>query len=73
VTVTDLTKLQHDEQVALWIELTNQKHKDISAGLRPKPGRPEGGINAAVRELDIGRSGAFFCVLFALSRARVAD
>jgi hypothetical protein len=46
----ELTKLQHDEQVAEWIRLTNEKEKNISAGVRQKLGRPEGGLSAVARE-----------------------
>src|ERR1700722_1846487 len=31
----ELTKLQHDEQVAMWIRLTNEK--EVSAQVAPKP------------------------------------
>ncbi|WP_131836074.1 hypothetical protein [Ancylobacter aquaticus] len=46
----ELTALERDEQVALWLKLSAEK---VSAQLEPKPGRPEGGVRAAARELGI--------------------
>jgi hypothetical protein len=62
----ELTKLQHDEQVAEWIRLRNEKENVQSAGLRPNESkredgrghRPEGGINAVAREFGIKRTSA---------------
>jgi ParB-like nuclease domain len=52
----ELTKLQRDEQVALWIALTD----GVSAqpAQKPKGGRPEGGLSAAARELGVDRDDA---------------
>jgi hypothetical protein len=48
----ELTKLQHDEQVSLWIKLTDEKNKCRTPAFIPKrPGQPEGGL-AAAREID---------------------
>jgi hypothetical protein len=54
----DLTALQRDEQVARWIELTKAK-QEVSSQVATKPnGRPEGGVNAAARELGISKDDA---------------
>jgi ParB/RepB/Spo0J family partition protein len=52
----ELTKLQHDEQVALWIKLTNEKNND-AAQVAPhrKAGQQPGGVRAASRDLGIDR------------------
>jgi ParB/RepB/Spo0J family partition protein len=51
----ELTKLQHDEQVAEWIRLTDSN----AAQLAPhKKGQQPGGINAAARELGVERTDA---------------
>jgi hypothetical protein len=49
----ELTKLQHDEQVALWIKLTDEK--EVSRVLRAKPqgGRPEGGVRENVTTVAV--------------------
>jgi ParB-like chromosome segregation protein Spo0J len=55
----ELTKLQHDEQVALWIRLMNEK--DIGADCANIPrgrGQPKGGVRAASRDLGIDRDAA---------------
>lgn len=60
----DLNKLQRDEQLARWIELTEktavsaQTAPKLSARGRSSEGRPEGGINAASRELGVERTDA---------------
>jgi ParB family chromosome partitioning protein len=56
----DLTALEHDEHVAEWIRLSDEKIKAHIAPL-DKPhdrGRPNQGINAAVRDLGIERTQA---------------
>ena len=52
----ELTKLEHDIQVAEWIRLANK----VSGQVDPKPqgGRPEGGIARATRELGLESSEA---------------
>jgi ParB family chromosome partitioning protein len=48
--------LERSEHLAEWLRLTD----GVSAQLAPKPkgGRPEGGVNAAARELNIDRTEA---------------
>jgi ParB-like chromosome segregation protein Spo0J len=55
----ELTPLEHDVQVARWIELTTAK-REVSSQPETKPqgGRPTGGINAASRELGLSKSAA---------------
>jgi hypothetical protein len=55
----ELTKLQHDEQVAMWIKLTNEKNND-AAQVAPhrKAGQQPGGIRAASRDLGMDRDAA---------------
>jgi ParB family chromosome partitioning protein len=52
--------LRRSTQIARWIELTTAKQETISAQVEPKidRGRPEGGINAASRDLGIDRNEA---------------
>lgn len=52
----ELTKLERDEQISRWVELIELKR--VSAQVAPKPlgGRPESGVNAAARDLDIERT-----------------
>lgn len=52
----ELTVLERDEQVAKWIELNDQR---LSSQLAKKLGRPEGGVNAAARDLGIGKDDAY--------------
>jgi ParB-like chromosome segregation protein Spo0J len=54
----ELTKLQHDEQVAMWIRLTNEKEVSAQVAPKPKGGRPAGGVRAAARDLGIDRDAA---------------
>ena len=74
----DLTALERADQTAEWIELTNQERKDKPAQLGPvskKGGRGNtGGVNAAVRELDIKRTQAQRAVKIATisSKAKAA-
>jgi hypothetical protein len=55
---TELTALERSEHVAEWIRLTEASQ--VSAQVDPKPqgGRPEGGVNAAARELGVERKQA---------------
>jgi ParB-like chromosome segregation protein Spo0J len=50
----DLTKLERDEQVAEWIKITERVSRQVDA----KPGRPEGGVRAAARELGVDEADA---------------
>ena len=54
---TELTVLDRSEQIAEWIRLTAER---VSRQLVAKPqgGRPEGGVRAAARELDISEPDA---------------
>jgi ParB/RepB/Spo0J family partition protein len=53
----ELTKLEHDEQVALWIKLTDEKESLSGLRTNPKGGRP-GGISAAAREIGVKKTSA---------------
>ncbi len=59
----ELTKLERDDQVARWINLMEQKagREEVSSQLAKKPqgGRPEGGINAAAREIGVDKHDAY--------------
>jgi ParB-like chromosome segregation protein Spo0J len=55
---SELTKLQHDEQVAMWIKLTDEKAVSTQVAPKPQGGRPVGGVRAASRELGIDRDAA---------------
>jgi ParB family transcriptional regulator, chromosome partitioning protein len=48
----ELTRLERDEQVAEWIKIKERLSSQVEAKVQ-KMGRPEGGINAASRELGI--------------------
>jgi ParB-like chromosome segregation protein Spo0J len=54
----ELTRLQHDEQVAEWIRLTNEKEVSAQVAPKPKGGRPAGGVRAAARDLGVDRDAA---------------
>jgi hypothetical protein len=57
----ELTKLQHDEQVAEWIRLTDRK-EILSQAAKELPrgrGQPKGGINAAAKELGVDKDAAY--------------
>lgn len=58
----ELTLLQRDEQIARWIELTGVKQdvsRQVDAKLEPaKPGRPEGGVRSAARDLNMSEPDA---------------
>jgi ParB family transcriptional regulator, chromosome partitioning protein len=51
---SDLTRLERDEQVSEWIKITERLSAQKETKV-PKMGRPEGGVNAASRELGIHR------------------
>ncbi|NKW79898.1 ParB N-terminal domain-containing protein [Ochrobactrum pecoris] len=53
----ELTALERDEQVAKWIELSTER---ISSQVETKieRGRPEGGVSAAARDLNISKPDA---------------
>lgn len=51
----DLTKIERDEMVAEWIRLTEVSPQSVA---KPHGGRPEGGVEAAARELGINREDA---------------
>lgn len=51
----DLSKIERDEMIAEWIKLTEQSAQSAPKGLGH---RPEGGVNAASRELGIERTDA---------------
>jgi ParB-like chromosome segregation protein Spo0J len=57
---SELTALERDEQVARWIELTSAKQEPVIVlrQVDAKPGRPEGGVRAAARELGISEPDA---------------
>ncbi|WP_442880600.1 ParB/RepB/Spo0J family partition protein [Aurantimonas sp. C2-5-R2] len=60
---SELTALQRDEQVARWIELTSARRSlaegdVLSRQADAKPGRPEGGVRAASRELGLSEADA---------------
>ena len=54
---SELTVLERSEHVAEWKRLTEKKESIVLAQLAPKiPGRPEGGMSAAARELGLERT-----------------
>lgn len=66
----DLTKLERDEQIAEWIEITErvQSYQADTIESRRSDGRghrPEGGINAAARELGVDKADAHRTVMVA--------
>lgn len=54
----ELTRLERDEQIARWVELTEAKGVSAQVDQKPQGGRPEGGVSAASRELGIQRMDA---------------
>jgi ParB-like chromosome segregation protein Spo0J len=54
----DLTQLQRKEQIAEWIKLTNEREVSSQVERKPKGGRPEGGVEAAAREIGVERNEA---------------
>lgn len=55
----DLTKLERDGMVAEWIRLTEVSSQSAK---KPEGGRPEGGVNAAARELGVEKDDAYRAV-----------
>lgn len=56
---SDLTALERSEHIAEWVKLIEEKPKeDISRQADAKPGRPEGGVRAAARELKLSEADA---------------
>lgn len=58
---SELSALERAEQIAEWIRLASEADEDadaISSQLGTKPGRPEGGVNAAARNLGIAKTEA---------------
>lgn len=53
----ELTALERDEQVALWVKL-NAGRVSSQVETKPQGGRPESGTRAAARELGIGKDDA---------------
>jgi hypothetical protein len=53
----ELTVLERDEQIALWVRL-NSDRVSSQLGTKPQVGRPESGVNAAARELGIQKNDA---------------
>ena len=49
---SELTALERDEQVALWVKL-NAERVSLQSATKPQGGRPESGVRAAARELGI--------------------
>ena len=57
----ELSTMERSEQIAEWVRLMDEKQaKEVSAQVAPKPqgGRPEGGVRAAARDLNINRDKA---------------
>ena len=56
----ELTALERSEQVDEWIRLAEEMKREISAQVAQKfgPGRPEGGLSSAAREIDVDRDAA---------------
>jgi ParB family chromosome partitioning protein len=56
----ELTALEEAEQVAEWIRLVEELQQEISGQSAQKfgPGRPEGGLSAAAREIGVNRDAA---------------
>jgi len=48
--------------IARWIELVEQKRVISQSEKKPDAGRPEGGVNAAARELGIQKNDAYRAV-----------
>lgn len=55
----ELTKLERDEQIAEWIKITERISSQVGKKLE---GRPEGGVNAAARDLGIPKNDAYRAV-----------
>jgi hypothetical protein len=53
----ELTVLERSEQVTEWVRLAGDRNKSASCADIPRGrGQPQGGINAAVRELGVERT-----------------
>jgi hypothetical protein len=52
----DLTKLERDEQIAEWIDITEKVSSQLAT--KPQGGRPESGVRAAARDLGVDRDDA---------------
>jgi ParB/RepB/Spo0J family partition protein len=55
----ELTKLERDDNIAEWIKITERVSSQVGKKLE---GRPEGGVNAAARELGIPKNDAYRAV-----------
>jgi len=73
----ELTRLERDEHVAEWIKLTEEKQDDDASPLgtheQKKAGQQAGGINAAARELGVGKSDAHRAIKHAAIAPEVLD
>ena len=54
----ELSALERDEQVALWVRLNKERVNASQVGTHNKRGQVPGGVNAAARELGIGKNDA---------------
>jgi len=55
---SELTALERDEQVALWVKLNQQRVDASQSETHHKAGQQPGGVNAAARELGISKPDA---------------
>jgi len=55
---SELTKLERSDQIAEWVRLTEQKRAKAQVAPSHTGGRPDQGINAAVRDLGVDRTEA---------------
>lgn len=56
----ELTKLERDDNIAEWIKITERVSSQVAK--KPEGGRPEGGVNAAARELGVDKDDAYRAV-----------
>lgn len=62
----ELTVLERSEHIAEWIRLSEERESVLSQlAKKPLGGRPEGGVNAAARELHLGKDEAYRAVTIA--------
>lgn len=63
----DLTALERAEQVAEWVRLAEERGREVSSQVATKPtgGRPQVGVRAAARELNVGKDEAHRAVKIA--------
>lgn len=54
----ELTQLERSVQIARWVELVSERGVSSQLETKPQGGRPETGVNAASRELGIGKNNA---------------